>query len=173
MKCVALGPKTFDRHLLSRQQSKKKFKRNMLLALMLTPMVDMFSLLVIFLLQSFSTSPEQPLVPGLTLPSARNSEEVIDAPMLAIALDGVFLDSQRLGSLEEIQNNPTKLAQRLQHLREVWIRTHPEEKEFSGEINVQADRNLPSTLVSEIMGVLSSQAYGSYRLAVVGENPQL
>ena len=53
-----LQPGTFVRHLLSREHRKAARGRNLIIGLMLTSMVDMFSLLVIFLLQVFSTSPE-------------------------------------------------------------------------------------------------------------------
>jgi hypothetical protein len=47
----------FQKHLIAREHRKSKARRTGAASLMLTSMVDMFSLLVIFLLQTFSSSP--------------------------------------------------------------------------------------------------------------------
>lgn len=169
---MALGPQvlkvgTFQRHLLKRNQKKKARKRLMLAALTLTSMVDMFSLLVIFLLQTFSASPELVMVgKGVVLPSAATGREMTDAPVLSLSNDGVFLDQKLVGQTTEVLANPELLLKRLADLRELWQKSHPTEK-FKGEINLQAHRDLPSTTVSQIMGFLPSQNYATIQLAVV------
>lgn len=162
----ALAPGAFNKHLVARQHSKKKGKRTMLLALSLTSMVDMFSLLVIFLLQTFSASPEMLLVTkGVELPVAASGATITDAPVLALTADDIFLDQKKIGSVAEILKNPEPLMVELEGLREHWMKSHPEEK-FKGEINVQAHRNTPSTFVSQVMGLLPAQNYGSIQLVV-------
>jgi hypothetical protein len=132
-------------------------------------MVDMFSLLVIFLLFNFSNSPEMPLVNGINLPSARTGGETVDAPVLSISDKGVYIDAKLVGTVEEVLADPAPLAKKLADLRELWMKTHPGETEFSGELNVQAHKDIPSPVISELLGVVSNQAYGSFRLAVVGQ----
>lgn len=165
---TTFGSGTFSRHLISRKHRKSGGKKALLVGLSLTSMVDMFSLLVIFLLQTFSASPELlAITKGVTLPSAQTGSEIKDAPQLSLAVDGVFLDQKRVGSTEDILRNPTVLMERLAELRKLWIKGHPDEA-FRGEINLQAHRELPSTTVSQVMGMLPSQHYGSIHLAVVG-----
>jgi biopolymer transport protein ExbD len=135
---------------------------------MLTSMVDMFSLLVIFLLQNFSASPELAVVAkGVTLPISATSRELKDAPVLAISRAGIFLDQKFIGSAEELLDRPEPLMKRLSQLREIWQRSHPQQ-EFPGEISLQADQSVSSAVVSRFMGMLPSQAFGSIQLAVVG-----
>jgi biopolymer transport protein ExbD len=163
----ALVAKTFQRHLVARAHSKKKAKKAMLLALSLTSMVDMFSLLVIFLLQTFSTSPEMLMVSkNVTLPVAQSGREIVDAPVLSITQDGIFLDQKLVGNVDQVLKNPDGLMSRLKDLRELWQKTHPNEK-FKGEMNLQAHRDTPSTVVSQVMGMLPSQSYGSIQLVVM------
>lgn len=162
----ALRPNVFSKHLVARAHSRKKSRRTILAALSLTSMVDMFSLLVIFLLQTFSTSPELlVMTKGVQLPVASSGAEISDAPVLAIAQDEIFLDQKSVGTVVEVLKDPKALLAQLGTFRENWAKAHPNEK-FKGEINLQAHKDVPSTVISQIMGVLPSQQYGSIQLIV-------
>jgi biopolymer transport protein ExbD len=162
---LAVG--TFSRHLLQSKQKKKSRRRALIAGLTLTSMVDMFSLLVIFLLQTFSTSPELVMVTkGVTLPAAISARELEDSPVLAISSEEVYLDQKLIGATQALLLDPTPLMNKLQELREQWQRVHPNQK-FNGVISLQADRNLPSTMVSQFMGLLPTQTYSTVQLAVI------
>src|SRR3954470_15682847 len=112
---MSLGSQTlkvgsFQNHLLKRTQKKKARKRMLIAGLTLTSMVDMFSLLVIFLLQTFSTSPELVMVTkGVTLPAAISARELEDSPVLAISSAEVYLDQKLIGKTEDLLKVPTAL----------------------------------------------------------------
>jgi biopolymer transport protein ExbD len=161
-----LTPVTFNRHLVARQHQKAKGKRGLIASLMLTSMVDMFALLVIFLLQSFSTSPEILVSEGVALPSARTGQEAQDAPVLAVDKDSLYLDHKKIGLTEEVVRKPDELIKRLAELRGQWEASHPNET-FPGKINFQADRAVNSATVSRIMAMLATESYGSILLAVM------
>jgi biopolymer transport protein ExbD len=162
----AIVASTFNKHLVARQYAKRKARRSILLALSLTSMVDMFSLLVIFLLQTFSTSPEMLMVSKeVRLPTAQSGREILDAPVLAVTKDGVFLDQKLVGVVSEVLQNPDNFMDRLKSLRELWQKTHPDQK-FKGEMNFQAHREISSLVVAKIMGMLPTQAYDSIQLIV-------
>jgi biopolymer transport protein ExbD len=162
---LAVG--TFRQHLLKRKQKKATRRRMMIAGLTLTSMVDMFSLLVIFLLQTFSTSPELVMVTkGVTLPVAVTARELEDSPVLAISADEIYLDQKLVGKTQALLVDPAPLMKRLEQLRELWQKAHPQQK-FSGVISLQADRNLPSTMVSQFMGMLPTQTYSTVQLAVI------
>lgn len=158
---------TFAKTLMARKHKAKHTKRVMVAGLMLTSMVDMFSLLVIFLLQSFSTSPELVMVTkDVVLPISSSQQEIKDAPVLSISNEGVVIDQKRVGSIDEVLKNPDALMEALEKLRVVWQKANPGQP-FKGELNLQAHKELPSTAISQIMGMLPSQAYGSVQLAIV------
>lgn len=157
---------TFNKHLVARAHSKRKTRKSILLALSLTSMVDMFSLLVIFLLQTFSTSPEMLMVSKeVRLPTAQSGRELLDAPVLAVTKEGVFLDQKLVGPVEQVLESPDNFMDRLKNLRELWQKTHPEQK-FKGEMNFQAHREISSVVVAKIMGMLPTQNYDSIQLIV-------
>ena len=161
-----LKPGVFEHHLVGRGKGRKG-KRSMLSGLMLTPMVDMFSLLVIFLLQAFSTSPELLiLVKGVTLPSASTGKEIKDAPVLAVAPTGIYLDQKEVGPTDKVLKDPTELLKRLGELRKLWTRGNPGDP-FPGEITLQAHKEISSTTIAQLMAILPSAHYGSIQLAVI------
>lgn len=162
-----LGRGTFNKHLVARVHKKAARKKALLIALSLTSMVDMFSLLVIFLLQTFSASPELLIVAkGVNLPQATTGKEIKDAPLLALSNEGVFLDQKFVGKTEALLHDPEPLMKKLEEQRQLWQKTHPSQT-FPGEINLQAHRELSSALVSQFMAMLPSQSYGAIQLAVV------
>lgn len=157
---------SFQKHLMNRASKKKGIKRVLVAGLMLTSMVDMFSLLVIFLLQSFSNSPEvMALSKGVELPTAVSAAAAIDAPVLSISSQEVMLDQKLVGATQDLLKDPQLLLTQLQTLKNVWLRSHPQEA-FKGDIHLQADRNFSSTMVSQFISMLISQGYSSVHLAV-------
>ena len=138
----------FEKHLIKRKRKTNWKKRAAVYALMLTSMVDMFSMLVVFLLQTFSTSPEILINKGLTLPNSVTASEVREAPVLALNKDGnLYLDQKLVGKSSVIVKNPNKLMKELSNIKNNWAKVHSGTP-FPGEINLQADTEIPSTLVS-------------------------
>jgi biopolymer transport protein ExbD len=163
----ALKTTTFTKRLVALKHRSRRAHRVMVAGLMLTSMVDMFSLLVIFLLQSFSNSPEvMALSKGLTLPSAVSAAPAIDAPLLRVTTELVLIDQKPVGTAAQVLAQPDLLLVPLQELKARFVSSHHGE-EFKGDIHLQADRGLPSSLVSRFVGVLNSQGYASVHLAVV------
>lgn len=157
----------FQKHLLARRYKKNKIKRVIVAGLMLTSMVDMFSLLVIFLLQSFSSSPEvMAMSKGVVLPAAMMGMASKDAPVISISKEEVLLDQKPVGKPGELLTKPEPILAQLQSLKTIWVKAHPTEK-FSGDIHLQADKELSSVVVSQVMNLLVSQGYNAIHLAVV------
>lgn len=163
---VASDP--FEKHLIRRKRKRNWGKKAAVFALMLTSMVDMFSMLVVFLLQTFSSSPEILINKGLTPPDSVTASEVREAPVLALAKDGnLYLDQKLVGKQKVLAKNPEKLMKQLNAIKNSWAKSHSG-LPFPGEINLQADKEIPSTMVSNIMGILTTGEYSTIKLAVVG-----
>lgn len=158
----------FEKHLVNRKRKKMWGMRAAGFTLMLTSMVDMFSMLVVFLLQTFSSSPEILITKGLELPDSITPSIVKEAPVLAISIDGnLYLDQKLVGMTKNITKNPKKLMQMLEDIKNHWAVSHAGAA-FPGEINLQADKEVASTTVSQVMGVLTGGQFHSIQLAVIG-----
>lgn len=158
----------FEKHLINRKRKKGKGKRVIAISLMLTSMVDMFSMLVVFLLQTFSSSPEILVTKGVELPNSYTAAMVKEAPVLAISKDGnLYLDQVLVGQTNLVAKRPNSLLKKLNKIKTTWAKNHAG-MPFPGEINLQADKEVESTTVSTIMGILTSGQFQSIQLAVLG-----
>lgn len=157
----------FEKHLINRKRKKHWGLKAAGFTLMLTSMVDMFSMLVVFLLQTFSSSPEILVTKGVELPNSITPSQVREAPVLAISSDGnLYLDQDIVGKTEDIAKKPNGLLKKLNVIKKNWAKSHT--SPFTGEINLQADKEIKSTVVAQIMGILTNSQFQSIELAVVG-----
>lgn len=158
----------FEKHLINRKRKRNWAMKTAGFTLMLTSMVDMFSMLVVFLLQTFSSSPEILVTKGVELPNSITPSIVKEAPVLAMSRDGnLYLDQKLVGKTSAISKKPKELLDKLNTIKRDWAKSHV--SEFTGEINLQADRDVPSTVVAQIMGILTSSQFQSIELAVIGQ----
>lgn len=158
----------FEKHLVNRRRKKGFGVRAGGFNLMLTSMVDMFSMLVVFLLQTFSSSPEILVLKGVELPNSITPSIVREAPVLSIAKDNqIYLDQKLVGKVSDITKKPDELLNKLNIIKRDWLKSHT--KAFTGEINLQADKEVESTTVSTVMGILTSSDFQAIQLAVVGQ----
>jgi biopolymer transport protein ExbD len=164
-----VGANAFEKHLISNKRKGGKSKRGVGFILMLTSMVDMFSMLVIFLLQTFSSSPEIIITSGLKLPDSFTPSIVREAPIISLNKDGnLYLDQVKVGIITEMTKNPQPVLQKLDAIKRNWAKSHPN-GEFPGQINLQADKDIPSSTVSKVMNILTAGQFSSIQLAVIGQ----
>jgi len=137
----------------------------------LIPFIDFLIVLVIFLLMSFSASGE--LVaqqPTITMPDAKNTEQIEISPIVAvdervITLDGTRVaDTQTQGQSAQV-DRIEPLIQGLEAEKRKWETIHPSEP-FAGQVIVQADRNIDFRVVKKVMFSAASAGYGNVSFAV-------
>src|SRR3990167_2014447 len=79
-------------------------KRGVTAMLSLTAMVDMFTVLVIFLLQNYNTTGEILFIPKeVVLPKAANVKELKPAFVVTISNKEVLLDKTRVATFDEVK----------------------------------------------------------------------
>ena len=149
--------------------------------LFLTSMVDMFAILVIFLLQSFSAEGELIILPqGLQLPRVQNVGGLSQAPSLVLSLEDLVLDGKVIAKtkdiLESSEWNVPELQQILTDKKaelEGALKESQELAELSEEdqlnlqkINISADRRLNFEAVKKIIYTAGFAGFPVYQLAV-------
>jgi len=137
----------------------------------LIPFIDFLIVLVIFLLMSFSASGE--LVaqqPTITMPTAKNTEQIEVSPIVAvdervITLDGTRVaDTQTQGQSAQV-DRIEPLIQGLEAEKQKWQTIHASEP-FAGQVIVQADRNIDFRVVKKVMFSAAAAGYGNVSFAV-------
>lgn len=149
--------------------------------LQLTSMVDLFTILLVFLLKSYNTSAVD-LIPSdkLTLPTSNASKEPVEALKLTVNTDGIFvadeevvlfkngrLPASTLDKKDRKFIRPLYKALNAEAEKSKEIAKSNETVEFDGKLVFQADRALSYGIMKKIMYTSSIAGYGDVKFAVL------
>lgn len=127
-----------------------------LVSLSLTSMVDMFAILVIFLLASSGSVADWVKVGhGINLPHAKSQDIPAKAATVQIAEDGIYGDDKNLQPTEEVWKSVEPLRQ--------WLKT-VEKKD--GYINIVGHEKLPFGIVKRVVAACQEAGFHNVNLAV-------
>jgi biopolymer transport protein ExbD len=148
------------------------------LDLNVVPMVDMMTMLVIFLLQQFSATGEVLYMQkDIKLPDARHGQQIEVAPVIAVSASQVVISGQKVAEVAEVEKDPSQiispLVEKLRDEKKRWDFIHQNdrdrEKNWKGEVNVQADVKVPFRVVRRVMASAAEAGYGSVNFAAMEE----
>lgn len=144
--------------------------RDLDVVLPLTSMIDMFSMLVIFLLLNFSATGEAFFVnKDIKLPKALNARPLESLPIISITKDTVSLDSNVVGSYStevSLSAHMPKLVAALQNLKQLQSNLVEAGIQPKTQINIQADQSTPIIYVKRVMNILISEGFTGINFAV-------
>jgi len=136
-----------------------KWKRSITADLLLTALIDAFSILVIFLLMSFSSTGDMLFISkGQELPKASLGDVLERNPVVKIDSGKIFL--------EEKEVTADGLVGALLDLRKQFTDSHPGE-EYPGILMIQGDRRLKYEELNQIILAASHAGYSDIRFAVL------
>ncbi|MCI0511623.1 biopolymer transporter ExbD [candidate division KSB1 bacterium] len=153
----------------------KRAKGASTISLKLTSLMDMFTILVVFLLKNFSAEGEIMAVANdLRLPESSSAKKPMVASVVAVNQDWLMLDGEHLANTAEItQLRPEAV---IDELKEALVNKRAiadglgevnENMAFSGKINIQADKSVPYIIVKKIMMTCGRVGYNDIMLAVM------
>ncbi len=138
----------------------------------LTSMVDMLTILVVFLLQTFSASGELLTVSkNIVLPEATNFKDLERAEVIGISKDAVTLagrpvaDAAELNKENTVDWKITDLHDQLVTLKNNYKLLHPTEQ-FPGTVILQADKGVDFKVVKKVMYTCAVAGYNNVNFAV-------
>lgn len=151
----------------------KRMSRNRvkLTKLNLTSLMDVFTILVFFLLVN-SGSPDVLETPKeVTLPESNVEAKPRDTVVIFVSPEAVVVQGQPVMRIEDAlasqEQNLTPVMARLAQLKESIIGPSTQFVADSQEITILADKSIPFHLVKKIMSTCTSQGYGRISLAVI------
>jgi biopolymer transport protein ExbD len=123
------------------------------------PMVDMMTMLVIFLLQQFSSTGEVLYMQkDIKLPDARHGQMIEVAPVVAISSDQVVVTGVKVAQIADLDRdsgylNIPALEERLRDEKKRWEFIHKNDpsSRWDGVVNIQADKGVPFRIVKRVM----------------------
>jgi biopolymer transport protein ExbD len=155
------------RHLLEERRNRRKG-----FTLMLAPMVDMFSILVIYLLMNFSSDGDVFFVSkDVPLPHAARGTPMHSLPLISIVGPNVMFDAEKSenglpSSIQELNDEKVpQLRDLLKRVQALQAQITPGQP-FKGEINLQAGINTPADEVKKVMRVLISEGWSGINFVV-------
>lgn len=182
------APGRRDRH----NRPARNLKRNVVAMLSLTAMVDMFTVLAVFLLQNYQTTGEViELQDDVRLPQASQVKELRPAHVVLISPTEITLDKKRVADLAFVKANQdweipllaTAIVDRfriledsrkllgLERIREAVDQSKPggqrEKPEDFRRVTVQADKSVDFLTIKKVMYTLYQAGASEINFAVI------
>lgn len=143
--------------------------------LLITPLVDMFVIIVLFLIANFSATGEiLNQTKDISLPSAVNVQELKVVPVVMISNEQVIVDGALIGRVDDLTRddllNIEPLVERLRESKKKTEDLHSADKEgagFDGDINIQAHKEVPFKIIKKVMFSCATAGFGNINFAVL------
>jgi len=162
-----------------RRKFEPNVKKNSTFTLNITSMTDMFTIMLVFLLQTYTTSTVE-VIPadGVRLPASASSSNPVEAVKLSISGDALKIDRTKIADVKDADFLPQDLEpQDKNFIKPLFqeldkIAKDPNSKQFAkdGKILLQADRDLPYSTLRKVMYTASMAGFPQLKLVtLVGE----
>ena len=162
---------------MKRTRYKPEIKKNQSFALNITSMTDMFTILLVFLLQTFASADVQiDPIEGLRLPSSNTEKNPVIGIKISITHDQLTIDKVLLAQIknnefEKIALDPSDSN----FIRPLFIalqkiNTEKNIKDSPGKILFQADQDLPYSTIRKVMYTASMAGFPNLKLVTVAGN---
>ncbi len=140
-----------------------------------TPLVDMFVILVLFLIANFSATGEiLQMSKDIKLPEASNTEELQMAPVVTISKELVMLSGNAIGRVDDLTRedylNIPSLEEKLRDQKKSDENLHNaagDSGAFKGDVNIQADVSVEFRIVKRVMFSCAAAGYGNISFATM------
>lgn len=160
-----------------------KGRRSLQVILNLTPMIDMFTILVVFLLMVFSATGEILFTQkDIQLPRAYSEKPLERVPIIAISQEVILFEGEKVMYTDKVseKNFPElrlpDLAKVLKTSQEAFKRAHPMPTEKAAadkwleeakQIIIQADVGVRFEIIRLVMMTAANEGYSAINFAVV------
>jgi biopolymer transport protein ExbD len=140
-----------------------------------TPLVDMFVILVLFLIANFSATGEiLQMTKDVELPSAAHTEELTIAPVVLVSKEEVIVSGTSIGRIDDLSredySNIPALEEKLREEKKRFEDLHNAANDsgaFKGEINIQADKASQFKIIKKVMMSCSQAGFGNISFATL------
>jgi biopolymer transport protein ExbD len=175
MPIVAPGKRPSPRLRASKVFGKKggfRSKHSGYASLQLTPMVDMFTIIVIYLIMSYASNGDILFMSkDITLPSITSKLQLQRAPVVSVSRDAVSVDGQKVIDVDEMLRDPTLNVPALEETMREKRRNIEQSaqllngKQFEGIVNFQVDKDIPFKVLKKVMFGCNVAGFGKINFA--------
>ncbi|MEK6750421.1 MAG: biopolymer transporter ExbD [Pseudomonadota bacterium] len=154
--------------LFEERRERRRQQAKQVMSINLVSMMDIFTILVFFLLVNTGEVEVLPGKTGVKLPESTAQEKPKQNLVILINDQGVFIQSRKLAALAELDNNDASLIKALRDELDYQRRKNPQgvRADFNGAVTIIGDRRLPFKVLKKIMLTCAEAQYGNISLAV-------
>jgi biopolymer transport protein ExbD len=144
--------------------------------LLITPLVDMFIIIVLFLIANFSATGEVLMMTkDVELPEAVNVKEIELHPVVLVSNDQVSISGTIVGRVEDLVKdeylNIPALEEKLRDMKKQFEDLHAmaqgDTNAFKGDVNIQAHREVEFRIIKRVMFSCATAGYNNINFAVL------
>lgn len=158
------------------QRKKLQRKQTETFGLNITSMTDMFTILLVFLLQTYSTAEFQPTPDkGVRLPTSNSQTNPVTSIQLSLSKESLKIEEQELTTLtqgsfkpDSLDNNDNQFIKPL--FEELRKRAKDIKPEQDGLVLLKADESISYDTIRKVMYTVSMAGYPKLKLATVVGN---
>lgn len=164
---------------MARRRFKSHVKGHSTFFLNLNSMTDMFTIMLVFLLQTYSTADVE-IVPhqGLRLPTSSNELNPTEGVRIVLSKDELLIDKTKLATLSDRQfsakdvdgKDPNFLPQLFNELSKRTNELPDKAEVKEGRILLQADAGLPYETLKKVMYTASMAGYPQLKMITMVGN---
>ena len=157
----------------------KRMSRNRLkiTKMNLTSLMDVFTILVFFLLVNSGSVEVVEAPKDVKLPESRVESKPRETVVISISAEEVLVQGKLVAFVEDIINNKENAVEpinaRLAELKESVIGINTQTVAASQEVTILADRSVPFTVVKTVMSTCTAEGYENVSLAVIQKATQV
>jgi len=142
----------------------------------LTSLMDVFTILVFFLLVNSGSVEVLDAPKDVTLPESRVEAKPRETVVIFVSPEEVLVQGKLVAFVEDILNDKATAVEpimaRLAQLKENIVGNSTRTVAASQEVTILADRSVPFTVVKTIMSTCTSEGYENVSLAVIQKGQQ-
>jgi biopolymer transport protein ExbD len=137
----------------------------------LTSLMDVFTILVFFLLVNSGSVEVVEAPKDVKLPESRVESKPRETVVISISAEEVLVQGKLVAFVEDIlankENAVDPINARLAELKESVIGINTQTVAASQEVTILADRSVPFTVVKTVMSTCTAEGYENVSLAVI------
>ena len=143
--------------------------------LLITPLVDMFVIIVLFLIANFSATGEiLNMTKDIQLPTATHVDELELAPIVMISNDDVIINGMSVARVADLSRDDylpiPALEEKLREQRKETEELHALANDgtaFKGVVNIQGHKDVPFRIIKRVMFSCQGGGYANINFAVL------
>ena len=160
----------------SRRMKRMSRNRQVVTRMNLTSLMDVFTILVFFLLVNSATTEVLETPKQITLPASVVEEKPRETVVIFISRDEVTVQGESVIQVSEIQQangqDIAPIGDRLEEVIESVIGLRTQIVSESQEVTILADRSVPFSVIKKVMSTCTSQGFERISLAVIQKAPE-